>query len=232
MTKELLSKTHKYRQKILISMLLLIFGTGFYWFLVKLGFIFSLDKIPDVMCIKPCPVAQQVHTLPPDKQLLNYDKPLEQLIVSPLNKSKVSVLIQKSQYRLTVYYDLKPVKSYPVVFGSNPTDDKRSEGDQRTPEGVLRIHDLYPHPQWSKFLWLDYPNVQSWRKHFQSKINGQLTWFLPVGGDVGIHGVPQGADYLINNRENWTWGCISLKNKDVDEIYQAVKVGTIVEIIP
>ncbi|MEM7581203.1 MAG: L,D-transpeptidase, partial [Cyanobacteria bacterium P01_A01_bin.80] len=49
---------------------------------------------------------------------------------------------------------------------------------------------------------------------------------------VGIHGVPQGNDELINERNNWTWGCPSMKNSDVDELYGVVKVGTLVEIIP
>ncbi|WP_235526544.1 L,D-transpeptidase family protein [Nostoc piscinale] len=131
-----------------------------------------------------------------------------------------------------MYYDLKPVKSYPVVFGSNSVGDKYGEGDKRTPEGILKVRDLYPHPQWSKFIWLDYPNGQSWRKHFQAKINGKLAWHIPIGGQVGIHGVPIGTDKMISDRYNWTLGCPSLKNQDVDELYQWVEKDTVVEILP
>lgn len=89
--------------------------------------------------------------------------------------------------------------------------------------------DLYPHPGWSKFLWLDYPNKYSWRKHFQAKLAGKINWNDSIGSEIGIHGTP--SDNLIEKKENWTLGCISLKNKDVDELYQVVQAGTEVEII-
>ena len=43
---------------------------------------------------------------------------------------------------------------------------------------------------------------------------------------MGIHGTPEGGDYLIDNKVNWTWGCISLNRKDVDEIYPYIKKST------
>lgn len=157
---------------------------------------------------------------------------LNKLINEPIDKSKTSILIEKSQYRLTIYYNKKPIKSYPVVFGENFQGDKLHEGDYRTPEGIFRIKDLYPHSQWSKFMWLDYPNAASWKKHLQEKTQGYINFFLPIGGAVGIHGVPQGDDEIIDKRQNWTWGCPSLKNQDVDEIYEVVQKGTLVEILP
>jgi lipoprotein-anchoring transpeptidase ErfK/SrfK len=44
--------------------------------------------------------------------------------------------------------------------------------------------------------------------------------------------MPKNSDNLINKQVDWTWGCVSLKNADVDEIYQVVRVGTLVEILP
>ena len=131
-----------------------------------------------------------------------------------------------------MFDNLQPVKSYLVVFGDNPTGDKFYEGDRKTPEGIFHILDFYDHPDWSRFMWLDYPNPQAWRENFQAKLAGKINWTLPIGGQVGIHGVPTGQDSLIEKRSNWTWGCISLKNNDVKEIYQVVSVGTMVEIVP
>ncbi|NJM90637.1 MAG: murein L,D-transpeptidase [Hydrococcus sp. RU_2_2] len=96
----------------------------------------------------------------------------------------------------------------------------------------FKLRDLYPHPTWSKFLWIDYPTQESWRKHLQAKREGKIAWSDRIGGEVGIHGVPAERDSLIDNRIHWTWGCISLKNQDVDELYQFVRVGTLVEIVP
>jgi murein L,D-transpeptidase YafK len=231
MKTEPLKKILPHRQKIVIILLLLLSGSLSYLLLVRLGLIPPLQELPQVLCIKNCQSEQNFHPPLAGNQLLNYDKPLEQLIKID-NKNKISLLIEKSKYRLTIYHNLTPIKSYPVVFGTNPKGDKYGEGDRRTPEGILKIKDLYPHPQWSKFIWLDYPNAQSWRKHFQAKVDGKLAWQIPIGGEVGIHGVPVGTDKMISDRNNWTWGCPSLKNKDVDEIYQWVEKGTLVEVLP
>ncbi|MGB7521724.1 MAG: L,D-transpeptidase [Spirulinaceae cyanobacterium] len=165
-----------------------------------------------------------------NNDLLNYEQSLNELINQPLDKSATSILIEKSKYRLTIYYQQTPLKAYPVVFGPNPQGDKLKEGDMKTPEGMYSIRDLYPHPNWSKFLWLDYPNADSWGEHWQAKREGKINPLATIGGQIGIHGVPPGQDNLIEEGDNWTWGCISLMNADVEEIYQVVKVGTKVEI--
>jgi murein L,D-transpeptidase YafK len=203
-----------------------------YILLSRFGYVIPLTDIPAVLCIGGCQSQLAFHTPLQENQILNYNQELNKLINEPIDKSKTSILIEKSQHRLTVFYNKKPIKSYPVVFGENFREDKLHEGDYRTPEGILRIKDLYPHPQWSKFLWLDYPNAASWKKHLQEKTQGYINFFLPIGGEVGIHGVPQGKDEIIDKRENWTWGCPSLKNRDVDEIYEVVQKGTLVEILP
>jgi lipoprotein-anchoring transpeptidase ErfK/SrfK len=43
--------------------------------------------------------------------------------------------------------------------------------------------------------------------------------------------VPAGSDDAIDQKQNWTLGCVSLKNKDVDEIYRFVFVGMEIEIL-
>lgn len=41
-----------------------------------------------------------------------------------------------------------------------------------------------------------------------------------------------GLDPANLSDRNWTLGCVSLKNKDVNEIYQFLESGSLVEIIP
>lgn len=220
-----------YFRLLLWALLLLTAGYIFYQLLIRRGLLLPLNQMPAVLCSGECPADVRVHVPPEGESLLNSRRSLASLIGAAPDKSKTSILIEKSKHRLTLYYDRQPLKSYAVVFG-DPTGDKLREGDRRTPEGVLRIRDLYPHPSWSKFLWLDYPNERSWQKHFQAKASGQIGWSQSIGGEVGIHGVPAGADGMIDQRNNWTLGCPSLKNADVDELYRVVQVGTIVEIIP
>jgi len=159
-------------------------------------------------------------------------KPLQDILDSlKLDKAKIALHIDKSDYRLHVMIDTLVVKSYPVVFGFNPVDDKMREGDGCTPEGTFELIDLYPHAKWSKFMWISYPNAESKWKYAANMEAGLISPTDGIGGEIGIHGTPDGRDDLIDDRKNWTLGCIALKNKDVNEIYSVVKVGTRVEIV-
>jgi len=165
-------------------------------------------------------------------ELLNKDKAIASLLnLKKLDKKAISLVIEKSKYKLTVYYQKKPIKSYAIVLGANPKDDKLRQGDKRTPEGIFHVQELYYHSEWSKFILLDYPNQDSWRKFSQAKARGEVKANDDIGGEIGIHGVENGKDWLIDRKINWTWGCISLKNKDVDEIYPLLQRGTTIEIL-
>jgi murein L,D-transpeptidase YafK len=104
------------------------------------------------------------------------------------------------------------------------------QGDQCTPEGNFKIRGFYPHAKWSKFIWIDYPNDQSWSKHNEARQNGKIPENAKIGGEIGIHGVPEGYDYAIERKMNWTLGCISMTNEDVNEIYPYVFEGMTVQI--
>ena len=210
--------------------LIILVGLGAsYSFAVHRKLIPSIGTLIAIQTPIVCLVDETYH-IPPITSLTS-PKPILQALPNTFDRTKVSVLIEKSKHRLTIYYDQKPIKSYAVVFGSSPIGDKRREGDRKTPEGLLKIKDKYPHPDWSKFLWLDYPNAQSDCKHTRAKQTGDIPWNSTIGGDVGIHGVPKLGEWLIDDRNNWTWGCPSLKTKDVYELYDVVDIGTIVEIV-
>jgi murein L,D-transpeptidase YafK len=142
----------------------------------------------------------------------------------------IAVLIDKSDYTLQIFAADTLVKTYAVVFGGNPIDDKLRQGDQCTPEGIFKINSKYPHKSWSKFIWLNYPTADSWKKHKQAKIDGLIPSNAKIGGEIGIHGVPEGQDFAIDKRINWTLGCISLKNADVNEIYPFIDGKTEIKI--
>ena len=151
--------------------------------------------------------------------------------VKPLDKllrkgTKIEIIIDKSDYQLQVFTQDTLVKTYPVVFGGNAEDDKLREGDSCTPEGVFYINSKYPHQSWSKFIWINYPTADSWKKHKKAKKDNVIPQDATIGGEIGIHGVPEGADNIIADKFNWTLGCISLTNKDVNEIYPFIDKET------
>jgi murein L,D-transpeptidase YafK len=166
-----------------------------------------------------------------DESYVNCNQKLQDVIESShVNIHDLVIKIDKSEYTLSVICDTIVLKEYPVVFGKNPMDDKLMEGDRCTPEGTFNIVSKYPHKSWSKFIWINYPTNDSWRKHNAAKKDGIIPKDANIGGELGIHGVPEGMDKLIDHRLNWTLGCISLKNKDVNELYPYISDSAVIVI--
>lgn len=142
----------------------------------------------------------------------------------------VRIVIDKSSYELYVYDQKGWFATYPVVFGNNSLDDKKMEGDRNTPEGDFKIANKRVHEKWDRYMGLDYPTPASLEKFKLRKQRGEVPANASPGGGVGIHGTWPHDDYVIDNYKNWTNGCISLKNEDVEDLYSYVPVGTPVTI--
>jgi len=142
----------------------------------------------------------------------------------------VSIIIDKSDYELSVYDDKGWYATYPVVFGTNTLEDKKMEGDKNTPEGSFHIASKKYHDKWFRFLALDYPTADSRAKFNERKRKGEIPSSASIGGGVGIHGTWPHEDFVIDKYKNWTLGCISMKNSDVLEIYNFTPSGTSVTI--
>jgi murein L,D-transpeptidase YafK len=150
--------------------------------------------------------------------------------LSSFPRDSLRILIDKSDYQLQLVADTFVWATWPVVFGGNPVDDKLRQGDRCTPEGRFRVKSKRIHDKWSRFIWIDYPTPDSWQKHLAAKAEGKIPDHAGIGGEIGIHGVPYGYDYAIDDRSNWTLGCVSLKNADVEALYAYVFEGMEVEI--
>ncbi len=142
----------------------------------------------------------------------------------------ISISIDKSDYELSVYDDKGWYATYPVVFGNNSLSDKKFQGDKNTPEGTFRIIAKRAHEKWCRFLSLDYPTADDREKFNNRKEKGEIPANASIGGGIGIHGVWQHEDFVIDRYKNWTLGCISMKNDDVKEIYGFTGAGTKVTI--
>lgn len=131
-------------------------------------------------------------------------------------KSQVRVTgiyIDKSDKKLYLLNGRNVIKSYNVELGFSPVGHKKFEGDGKTPEGVYYIDRKNPNSQFHLSLGISYPNAQDRayaRRHGKSP-----------GGDIFIHG-----------KKGTTRGCISLSDKDIEEIYRLVDYRTPVQIVP
>jgi lipoprotein-anchoring transpeptidase ErfK/SrfK len=146
--------------------------------------------------------------------------------IDTLIKDSVWLVVNKAHYCLQVYYRRKLIRNYKVVFGPKPMENKCMEGDRCTPEGWFMITDKNPKSKYNKFMRLNYPNDSSIARFNDLKEKGKIPKNARMGGDVGIHGVWKNGDDMIETGVNWTDGCIAIKNKDADELYSMVIVGT------
>ena len=143
---------------------------------------------------------------------------------------QVRIIVDKSSYELYVYDAKGWYATYPVVFGNRSLDDKKMEGDRKTPEGTYRITAKRYHNKWSRFLALDYPTRADLEKFEARKRRGEIPAKASPGGAIGIHGTWPHEDFVVDRYNNWTNGCISLKREDVEELYNYVPVGTTITI--
>lgn len=142
-----------------------------------------------------------------------------------INVDSVSIKVLKSKNRLQVFYKGKILTAYKCVFGPYHLLQKQCEGDRRTPEGTFTIQTCKDHEKWDKFMLFDYPNDESRRMFEENKRNGSIPSSAQIGGLVGIHGIWPNGDNVIDLKHNWTDGCVSLKNADVEELAKIVKPG-------
>lgn len=130
--------------------------------------------------------------------------------------------VDKSERVFQVMKDSVELTRYRCVLGEHPVGDKFMQGDRRTPEGTFTFRSKRRPHTWHVFIHIDYPNAESRRRFAERKRQGLIPADADIGGEVGIHGVPEGMDKWIDNGSDWTWGCIALKNADVDEIYPII----------
>lgn len=137
-----------------------------------------------------------------------------------------SIVVEKRERQLTLFYRGVPVRSYFVALGARPLGDKERAGDQRTPEGLFHVNAHNPASKFHLALRISYPSAAH-------RARAEALGVDP-GGDIMIHGLPlefkdAGRDHVQND---WTNGCVALTNEEIEEIWRAVPDGTPVHIKP
>jgi lipoprotein-anchoring transpeptidase ErfK/SrfK len=136
------------------------------------------------------------------------------------------MVIEKSERRMTLYAGGEAMRTYRISLGFAPVGDKQQRGDGRTPEGTFRIDWANPDSRYHLSLHISYPDATHLAR---ARSRG-----LSPGGDIMIHGLPNGVDdaTAAHPERDWTDGCIAVSNAAMDEIWRRVPVGTVVEIRP
>ena len=143
-----------------------------------------------------------------------------------LPKGKIidKIEVYKSKRKMLVYSEGKLLKIYTISLGRNPIGHKEFEGDFKTPEGIYEINAKNPNSGYHKNLGVSYPNA--------ADIAHAKSLGKSPGGDIKIHGIRNESGFIskFQRWKDWTAGCIAVTNEEVDELYESVKIGTIIEI--
>lgn len=136
------------------------------------------------------------------------------------------LIVYKSKHQLLAYTNDTLIKTYKISIGKNPIGDKEFEGDKKTPEGNYTINSKNLNSGWHKNMGISYPNA--------ADIEHAKSLGKPPGGDIKIHALRNGFGFIgkLHRSFDWTNGCIAVTNEEVDELYDAVKIGTVIEIRP
>ncbi|MHA6264304.1 L,D-transpeptidase family protein [Arenibacterium sp. CAU 1754] len=130
-----------------------------------------------------------------------------------------AVVVNKAARKLYLLNDELVLKSYKIDMGFAPDGDKLHEGDGKTPEGNYFIDRRNPNSSFHLSLGISYPNAQDIA---EARALGK-----EPGGDIFIHGQPNSERA---KGEDWTAGCIAVKNREIEDIYAMVRNGTVISI--
>ncbi|MCU0435305.1 MAG: peptidoglycan DD-metalloendopeptidase family protein [Bacteroidia bacterium] len=189
--------------------------------------------------------------------LKHYEKPSEFIksrrkLLVPAAQDTLLVAV-KNTYRMKLYARGREVKEYRIALAQEPIGHKQQQGDNRTPEGEYKIIQKALGPftgNYANYLgkaWMriNYPNnhdadaALAKKKITQTQYNSILAAnkagkeplkTTVLGGGIGIHGWD--GNWPGNDKQNLTWGCISVQNNELIDLYKRVPVYTKILILP
>jgi lipoprotein-anchoring transpeptidase ErfK/SrfK len=141
-------------------------------------------------------------------------------------EGRAAIVVFKEAHLLTLFVRGSAVGTYKIDLGFNWTADKALEGDGATPEGRYRVVARMGNVRsiYYKALLLDYPNAEDRARFTRARRSGGVPAWSRIGGLIEIHG---GG----GRSQDWTSGCVAIANRDMDELFDRVGVGTPVTIV-
>jgi L,D-peptidoglycan transpeptidase YkuD (ErfK/YbiS/YcfS/YnhG family) len=157
-----------------------------------------------------------------ENQIKKWRKWAKETVEESKEKRIYAILVIKESKRLFLYKQGGVFKTYRIGLGRNSWSDKRRAKDNATPEGKYRISGKNPKSRYYKALLINYPNEEDRREFNRDKKRGLLPAAASIGGSIEIHG---------GGNEGITYGCIALDNRQMEELYDLVEVGTPIAIV-
>src|SRR5262249_46449029 len=127
---------------------------------------------------------------------------------SPSDKADF-VLVLKGPRRLLLLHGDRVLRDYEVALGNQPVGPKRHYHDGRTPEGRYVLDARVVDSRFHRSLHISYPNAED--------LAFAQTAGVDPGGNVMIHGLPDGASWVAGSHRtvDWTNGCIAVTDDEM-----------------
>ena len=136
-----------------------------------------------------------------------------------LSLQSPSILIDKLNYTLYLLDSRTVVRRIPIALGRNPQRRKLYLDRASTPEGLYYVTSRQPTAEFYRAFDINYPNAADRERYALHEELGLLPSHNPdIGGDIQIHG--KGID------GNWTWGCVAMRNRDIDWLFSFPELQT------
>ncbi|MBI4824691.1 MAG: L,D-transpeptidase [Nitrospirae bacterium] len=156
------------------------------------------------------------------EHIAKWKKWVDMTVYESKAKGIYAIVVSKVDRKLIVYKNGVLFKTYEVNIGRNGFSDKIYSGDNATPEGKYKIIKKLSKSKYYKALLINYPNEEDKRQFASAKRKGLIPADAGIGGLVEIHG---------GGKSGMTFGCISLDNKHMDELFGIADIGTPVTIV-
>ncbi len=150
----------------------------------------------------------------------------EEALAEASRDQKRHLVVDKMNRLLHVYAGARLIGEFEIELGSNGLERKLHSGDRATPEGRYRVTDRRGpgRTRFHRALLLDYPNAEDLRRWTAARRAGQVPTGSSAGGLIEIHG-------MGGTGRDWTDGCVALRNRDMDRLFEMTPVDTPVTIV-
>lgn len=156
---------------------------------------------------------------------------IDPFLMAEKSKNCRYIAISKSSHFLELW-ESGDLKQRFVVNTGRVTGDKEVEGDKKTPEGEFYVCKKIPTSNYHLALGVSYPAIEDAERGIQNglitqsqynqivaaNMNGTTPdWHTNLGGYIEIHG--------CRSDISGTSGCISMRNEDIDLLYDLTETG-------
>lgn len=153
-----------------------------------------------------------------------WDRQADELLRWTRESGHRAILIDKLEHRCLLIRSGQIEKSYSASLSRNWYTQKVQERDAATPEGRYKVSRMIAAGKYGMALMLDYPNGADRGRFAALKRKGKIFSSARIGGNVEIHGARRpGTD--------WTDGCVSLNDREMQELYRRAYLGMPVTIV-